>query len=288
MDDCVVDSREIYQTLGRLVSERRKRVKITQEALAKSLGLSRASVTNIERGKQPVQLHLIFKIAEILNIGVLELIPMPGSGDETHPIQVEEWLGRIQIAKSTSAASARIPNKARGLTRTRMTIEKTVRELLRKNHIFRPPVPVDSIAHEEGIELRHAPTGINISGALIRSPEGTFIAINDAHHPNRQRFTIAHELGHYYLSHSSAAFHVDEDFTVKLRDQKSSQATDSDEIAANAFAAELLMPRDFVIHDVADLLPLDSDVPRKLAKKYRVSEQAMTIRLVNLGFMSPM
>lgn len=85
---------EIYENFGRLVAERRKRSKITQEAFAKALNLSRASIANIERGKQAVQLHLIFQIATILNAEVQEFIPSLNQG--IHTIQVQDWLERIQ------------------------------------------------------------------------------------------------------------------------------------------------------------------------------------------------
>ena len=53
------------------------------------------------------------------------------------------------------------------------------------------------------------------------------------------------------------------------------------------YGAALLMPKKFLFKDLPDLLPLDEEKVRKLARRYQVSEQAMTIRLVNLGFLSP-
>lgn len=162
-------------------------------------------------------------------------------------------------------------------------------EILRKNHVLSPPVPVSDIASGEGIHLRLAPTAMNISGALIRSQDGrVLIALNDAHHANRQRFTIAHELGHFFLDHTGLGTHVDADFTINLRSEVSSEASDSKEIQANAFAAELLMPKSFVLQDIVEFLPIDSGSVKKLARRYGVSEQAMTIRLANLGFVSPL
>jgi Zn-dependent peptidase ImmA (M78 family) len=166
-------------------------------------------------------------------------------------------------------------------------MDKLITKLLRKNHIVKPPVPVEHIAQSHGIEVREAPTGTNISGALVRSNGVVFIAVNSAHHLNRRRFTIAHELAHYHLDHPGTDLHVDGDFTINLRDQTSSQATDKHEIEANAFAAALLMPHEFLIRDLIEVVPLDDEKIRRLAKKYQVSEQAMTIRLVNLGFVSP-
>jgi transcriptional regulator with XRE-family HTH domain len=88
---------QIYEMLGRSIASRRKTSGISQQALADSLGLSRASIANIERGKQAVQLHLIFKIAAVLRVDVLELIP--ATSQPAHSIQVEDWLKRIQASQ---------------------------------------------------------------------------------------------------------------------------------------------------------------------------------------------
>jgi Zn-dependent peptidase ImmA (M78 family) len=65
------------------------------------------------------------------------------------------------------------------------------------------------------------------------------------------------------------------------------------EIEANAYAANLLMPKDFLRRDLSPYLNRHgalelSDFDRsQLARKYKVSDIAMTYRLVNLGFIAP-
>jgi transcriptional regulator with XRE-family HTH domain len=84
---------------GRLVAERRKRQKLTQKAFAVAVGLSRASIANIERGKQAVQLHLIYKIASVLNADVRELIPAVTPGI-LQSLQLTDWLTKIKGSDS--------------------------------------------------------------------------------------------------------------------------------------------------------------------------------------------
>ena len=48
---------------------------MTQEAFAKAVGLSRTSITNIESGRQPVSLHTLYSMADILGIEVSDLVP---------------------------------------------------------------------------------------------------------------------------------------------------------------------------------------------------------------------
>lgn len=121
-----------------------------------------------------------------------------------------------------------------------------------------------------------------------RKPDGSaVIGVNSVDAPVRQRFTIAHEIGHFIL-HKDEALHVDEKSLIGLRDRKSSLAVDEREIEANQFAAELLMPATFLQKDILNL-PDDIEVEEaitKLAHRYQVSTQAMTFRLTALGCLS--
>lgn len=164
-------------------------------------------------------------------------------------------------------------------------IRETAALLLEKSGIVTPPIDVLAIAHVSNAELRYASLDDSVSGMLIRDKGRTIIGINATHHEVRQRFTIAHELGHLML-HSDQKFYVDHSFAIRMRDGKSSLAVDPDEIEANSFAAELLMPADMLREDIRDLsIDYESDSAiSALASRYKVSVQAMTFRLTNLGF----
>jgi Zn-dependent peptidase ImmA (M78 family) len=176
---------------------------------------------------------------------------------------------------------------------TRHEIEERVAALLRKHQINGAPVPVDRVATNEGVlVIEHALHG-DVSGALISSNGVSAIAVNSAHHQKRRRFTIAHELAHYLLGHKGDQDHVDWKFTVLRRDGKSSEANNVQEIEANAFAANLLMPKEFLFEDLRLKAGSNGEVDLSthqltaLARKYQVSETAMTYRLTNLGLISP-
>ncbi|MGD0547214.1 MAG: ImmA/IrrE family metallo-endopeptidase [Terracidiphilus sp.] len=176
---------------------------------------------------------------------------------------------------------------------TKREIEEMVSGLLRKHQIFGAPVPVDRVATEEGLPIiEHALQG-EVSGALISSNGVSAIAVNSAHHVKRRRFTIAHELAHYLLDHKGDQDHIDWKFTVLRRDGKSSEANNTQEIEANSFAANLLMPREFLLRDLKlqtgsnGEIELSNDQLIALARKYQVSETAMNFRLINLGLISP-
>lgn len=172
------------------------------------------------------------------------------------------------------------------MRRSQEDIQRRVSKILRDNEIARPPVPVEKIAERYGIEVRYEPAEDELSGALIRKPDEVVIGVNASHHPNRQRFTIAHEIAHFLL-HRGIDMHVDQDFRINLRDQRHSDAVRSEEIEANRFAAELLMPREFIAQDTRRLQAIDEEAKRRLANRYRVSKHAMELRLANLGLDSP-
>ncbi|HIB69006.1 MAG TPA: ImmA/IrrE family metallo-endopeptidase [Phycisphaerales bacterium] len=120
----------------------------------------------------------------------------------------------------------------------------------------------------------------SVSGAIGYKDNKVTIAVNKKHSEERQRFTMAHELGHYCL-HPEAMV-VDR---ALYRNTVSSEAVSVKEIEANGFAAELLMPEHDVREKVREFNALCEDEIRELCKRYGVSTMAMTVRLTSLGLM---
>jgi Zn-dependent peptidase ImmA (M78 family) len=147
------------------------------------------------------------------------------------------------------------------------------------------PVPVEEIVEKLGVALVVEALDRNVSGLLFRKGREQAIGVNSAHPMVRQRFTIAHELGHMRL-HPGKELILDH-VRVNLRDDRSSLGTDREEREANAFAAELLMPHVEVLKEVRRSLDrggtTDNRFIADLAILFDVSEQAMEYRLVNLG-----
>jgi len=172
----------------------------------------------------------------------------------------------------------------------RKLIRRLVEDLLERNGIAEPGVPVAEIAEAEGADVRYQAAEDSLSGFLLQGPTvpngvRAIIGVNEDHHPNRQRFSIAHELGHLLL-HSVETLHVDrnEVFRVQRRDEESAKGTNLEEREANAFAAELLMPESFLMRDLENRQVLDDDDVEVLAKKYKVSQKALVLRLAKLGY----
>lgn len=169
----------------------------------------------------------------------------------------------------------------------RKHIRMLVERLLAEHHIRTAPVPVGEIAKGLGVTVQPTSGEDDLSGFLYRdrNRKTAIIGVNADHHPNRQQFTVAHELGHFLL-HDFGEIHVDRRFKVWLRSPTSSEGINVEEKEANLFAAELLMPARFLKKDVGKIGAVDlleEDVLRDLAEKYGVSTQAMTFRLAYLG-----
>jgi len=163
--------------------------------------------------------------------------------------------------------------------------ERRARDLLRKHGATAPPVDVEALARGDGATIEYQDLGPSVSGLVVRSPDGrVVIGVNSSHHPNRQRFTIAHEIGHHLLHATSATVFVD-DMMVHFRDDEQTGKSDPREMEANAFAAALLMPDDWLRTDLRNRkIDLSDDTAvRNLASRYRVSQQALTFRLMNLN-----
>lgn len=132
------------------------------------------------------------------------------------------------------------------------------------------PIDVRGLVRRLDIDLHEAPFPATFSGALCPYPElpGEYlILLNSLHSETRKRFTLAHELAHYFL-------HEPEAVAAKARRMWSN----IQEREAEAFAARLLMPRGAVL-DACKKFGADT---RVLAYRFWVSQRAMEIRMAEL------
>ena len=126
----------------------------------------------------------------------------------------------------------------------RTNTERKAKQTLQWAGISTIPVPIKRVAYHLGIKIRLADLGEDCSGVLVRKGERAVIGVNWRHGSNRQRFSIAHEIGHFVL-HSGETY-IDKGYSVHFRAQESGSGTKREEMEANAFAAALLMPTTMV------------------------------------------
>lgn len=155
------------------------------------------------------------------------------------------------------------------------------------------PVDVCTIARNLGIEIIETPfpENLELSGMLVREGNRTYMAVNQIQSSHRKRFTVAHEIGHFLLDESKTVW-IDKRVSFRKEADVGTPANYKlEEVRANRFAAELLMPEDAVsirfrqsTHDGDDW---DEEGPLvALAAEFDVSLQAMLIRLQGLGLLT--
>jgi Zn-dependent peptidase ImmA (M78 family) len=145
------------------------------------------------------------------------------------------------------------------------------------------------VAKKAGINLFPFDLGVDVSGVLHITNGVANIGYNPNESKVRQRFTIAHELGHFALHHGTERVFVDNENYYQFIMFRATNLTPKDlkkEQEANAFAAALLMPQSHIKKELQAYNGFDfsdSSMINELAKKFEVSTQAMSYRVINLA-----
>ncbi|MFC7048598.1 ImmA/IrrE family metallo-endopeptidase [Emcibacter nanhaiensis] len=143
----------------------------------------------------------------------------------------------------------------------------------------RYPVDVNGLARALGIEVNYAYLGKDVSGMIERTNTGSYrITVNENDPRTRQRFTIAHELGHFIYHKDKMGEGIDDDRMYRSTNVGKYHNTNigpREETQANKFAASLLMPMDIINQLKSDGI---NDCGM-LADMLDVSKHAMCIRL---------
>lgn len=74
-----MEQSELYSQFGQLVRRHRERLGLNQAEIGQAIGLTRASIANIETGRQRIPLHHLYSLARALKVDVHALLPTAGS-----------------------------------------------------------------------------------------------------------------------------------------------------------------------------------------------------------------
>ena len=144
-------------------------------------------------------------------------------------------------------------------------------------------IDVQKVSEFLNVDVQQEIMDDEISGLFVMKDGNPYIRYNFFEDPKRQRFTIAHELGHFVLHKETPLFVDKKNDRIMYRNSESTTGEIRKEREANAFAAALLMPMSF-IRDEWQKIPLKQNPVEYLANVFTVSEQAMSFRLANLGY----
>lgn len=137
----------------------------------------------------------------------------------------------------------------------------------------RAPVDVNAVAERFGLAIYAKPLAAGVSGMIVRelgTQAGYTIYVDSGEAAVRQRFTAAHEIGHYVLHRDHIGNGISDNYLLR-----SDRMSNWMEVQANAFAADLLMPYPLIEKLIAE----GTSSLTGLAKRLQVSEIAMGIRL---------
>jgi Zn-dependent peptidase ImmA (M78 family) len=149
--------------------------------------------------------------------------------------------------------------------------EMAARTIVRQLGLITPPVDVNLIAERLGLAVTYAALS-GLSGSLVRYDGKELIVININEPQQRQRFSLAHEIGHSQLHHSALSF------TCILEAPQDTAPIRKVERQASRFAAALLMPEWMVRQDY-----FSGSSNEAIAKHFEVSTEAVYWRLTHLG-----
>lgn len=154
-------------------------------------------------------------------------------------------------------------------------LEEYTENILIQNDMYKVPVDLIKIASNNNIDVYHSELDSKISGAIKydRHKDKFTILLNEKDSEFRKRFTLAHELGHYFLHLDllkSEEIHVDTLYRIPGEKEKE----------VDYFAGALLMNRNLLakMYEKNDSISI-------LAQVFEVSESAMTVRLDILGYL---
>ena len=276
---------------GERIREVRRSRKVTQRQLADYLGVTPSYVSHIEKGERNVSAELLYKIARYLNVRMATLMEesAPTSPfvqasrsvpDDVRP-DVERcgrfhsnlWeLENLVCGRPVMGTLSRLsdlptsPKKA--ATEVRTLLGWSWRHVVGGHDLLRA-------LGMHLISVFRLPLGTGIAGLSTRdAPSSIFVNTNMT--PQRQIFTVAHELGHLVLHQRG----------VTLIERARRKLADEEQ--ADEFATEFLMPAE-LLHDLAWTLPESLDRVagiRRIAQVMGLDPMAVLFRLDQLGRVS--
>lgn len=155
-------------------------------------------------------------------------------------------------------------------------IKQKALKVLSDNYIIEPFVNVFDIANGEGIsiEYRKMPQGnTDVSGFFDSTTRTIYVNVDNS--IARRTYTVAHELGHYFLKHKP------DEYGLYRRNNSYNGIKEQKEKEADYFAANLLMPESMIRKELKEYPFLKSSI-QLLANMFGVSPSAMAYRLMNL------
>jgi Zn-dependent peptidase ImmA (M78 family)/transcriptional regulator with XRE-family HTH domain len=301
-----VDEYESGEAVATRIRGARETARLTQAQVAAELGVSRPTLIAMEKGTRAVSSAELVKLAELYRQDVATLLrpsPPPASirakfrtglmtgpneGDLEHAVDELERFADNYV-DLLRRSQVRLPGRPPAVRPTDYLGPEGAGEALateERNRLGLGDGPLQLLREvlevEVGLRIFFLDLPSKVAGLFIHvDPLGGCVGVNRHHPLQRRRWTMAHEYAHYLASR-------DRPEVTRLG---SGRVNDSERFA-EAFAANFLMPRNGIVRRFHELKQ-DSDgkaTPAtlvQLAHTYRVSVQALCLRLESLELIRP-
>ncbi|MGM0578224.1 MAG: helix-turn-helix domain-containing protein [Myxococcota bacterium] len=277
-----------WKSIGERIAKARRDAGMTQHELSQAVGLDRTAVSKLERGQRKLDAMELMAIAQavhrsvdwLLEIGGPGAVPSHrgrGAGDTLVEARADTLARDVGLLIRLGVLEPPSPLARAGEVAGPADAERTARDVRQQTGIHGDPIP-DLAAFGERLGLY---TVCEQLGSGL--PEGCYMALEDAGvvllngslPSGRQRFTLAHEIGHHVLQDEYSV-----DWSV-LGDAES-------ERIVNAFAVHLLLPADGLKPRWTGLVQRGLDVRSRaiiVAAEYGASWTATVPQLARLGLL---
>ncbi len=275
--------KDIYKSIGNQIRAARESLGLSQEQLALQIGYaSPATISHFESGARKISIADLQALSTLLGVPVEHFLTANADDSKmrhfrlrastVHPASREIVAYFLSFAEKHSEVPQKLSTSIRELKPSR-----AAKKILEMTKIQEPPVSPFEVSKRLGVPVFQWDFPDEISGLFALEGNKACIGVNQNHAHVRQRFSVAHELGHFIFHDKEdlfVDFKTEVDVTVLLDGEQQRLET-----TANQFAADLLMPFDWVQKDFKEYGVSGISV---MAQKYVVSEQALWFRLMSM------
>ncbi|MBI3632558.1 MAG: ImmA/IrrE family metallo-endopeptidase, partial [Candidatus Vogelbacteria bacterium] len=260
-----------------------------QKELAKKLDIPASILSNIEKGKRLVPKNKIPLFIKELNLKEEELLPATASviheiREDIKSLEKEIGIGFRELKSLPDEARQELIAHFKELKEryeknnssmpTPERPAEVAERVIRQCRIGSAPVDLNKIAKENSIEISESTT-IDADGWILFPKDQKWAAIKvnkKISSLGRKRFTIAHEMGHFFLKNVD----MDEKSCQIDSGQKTEHEREADEFASN-----LLMPEKLIKKTIGIKIKGYEDI-LKIGQAFEVSQQAAGLRLMQV------
>lgn len=263
---------------------------LSQREFGLHIGLDDSKLSKSLRGTRRFSSVDLARIAELCNVTVDWLV----TGDDTQIAVAARTTGgtagtALEIAKRygtlrTDMASLGYTQPWSGSSNlseagsfqaqgTRLAKAATKRLAVKGSSVLQPDL-ASAIESAFGVDVAVVALDQDFDGLAVSYPDVKLIILAASTIPARQRFTLAHELGHL-LAGDDQGVHLDEDVFGKA------QKRDGSELRANSFAAAFLMPEE-ILRERLIPAKFSEESFAGLAFDLMVTPSALAFRLLDL------